>query len=1064
MISNGRENVKLSPADRELISNVLLSRQDLINRYLDPRRDVDKECGHPLTEQLDAQFYKELYERGVGERVVEVFPVESWQTTPEIYETEDPECTTLFEKCWKELATQLRASSLKTWHNEEQGSPVWEYLRRLDILSGIGSFGILLLGFDDGKPLDQPVDGVIETYCNDESITSYGTDGEYDRFPQNPASGLSPSANAEAMVYSGDQQAAEDTEEDYEAPKAAKPTSTEGMKGDQPSDGEFENSPQQSADMQKPCWSPSTNLLYMRVFDESLVQIARFEINPNSPRYGMPVMYTITLNDPTEAHGSIGYTTNTVNVHWTRVIHVADNRGSSEIFGKPRMRPVLNHVLDLNKLYGGSAEMYWRGAFPGLAIETQPQLGADVEIDKEGVRGQMASYMNGLQRFLALQGMTAKSLAPQVVDPGSQVEVHLTAICILLRVPKRIFMGSERGELSSAQDSVTWNKRIESRRNIHITPHIVAPFINRLIMTGTLPKPCKYYVKWEQIESMNEQEKSSLATAKTQAMTQYVSGGIDALMTPLDFMTHVLEYTDDEARSILKNAEEAQAAASPPPQFDEQGNFIPPEEQNPPPGEPPAPGQPPQSGTDGGQPPQSPENPNAHGMGALAQRRKEKAQQQAMQFQKMKEAQTQNFDPNQGQIFNSFGAMMGGGNCGTGAGGFQPGNTCASGGSKESASTRSPAERESLILGVHRVAAGIARKNARSQEQFDENYQQAMMAITKVVDRYDPSKGPFDTLASVAAYRAIKNLQRTKNRRISERVQPSSDDPNEQNFTERVSSIKPPSKKALKGETIRRVRTALSLLPDAEAKAIKMHLADKTYLEIAQELKLAQDQSPAAQTVYGQRIVKRSQEKVASILRSMESSFDPMSLLETITENYKPDQKRADDGRWVDEGGSSDKKPDDDSEENLLIKGKAAQITAGATLGLSSTMAGGWAGAEVGGAIGTLIAPGVGTAVGGFVGGVVGGTAAALASDTVSEKIGGKTARDASFYAGWAATPAELAVKGGLKAGAKLVGKEITSETVSQAMKSAGKRTLARAKNMESGIKSAMKRKPSTLG
>jgi hypothetical protein len=81
-------------------------------------------------------------------------------------------------------------------------------------------------------------------------------------------------------------------------------------------------------------------LLFLRVYDESLIQVVRYEWNIRNPRFGFPVMYRITLNDPREVHSGIGLPIATVFVHWSRVIHLADNRMSSEIFGVPRMRPV----------------------------------------------------------------------------------------------------------------------------------------------------------------------------------------------------------------------------------------------------------------------------------------------------------------------------------------------------------------------------------------------------------------------------------------------------------------------------------------------------------------------------------------------------------------------------------------------------------------------------------------------------------------------------------------------------------------------------------------------------
>ena len=150
--------------------------------------------------------------------------------------------------------------------------------------------------------------------------------------------------------------------------------------------------------------------------------------------------------------------------------------------------------MDLDKLYAGSAEMYWRGAFFGLAFETHPQLGPDAEIDEDAIKNTMEQYMNGLQRYFGLEGMSAKSIAPQVVEPNKQIEAQLDAVCIELGIPKRVFMGSERGELASSQDADTWNDRLKDRQDNVVTPNIVIPFVNRLISLGILPKPEGYQV------------------------------------------------------------------------------------------------------------------------------------------------------------------------------------------------------------------------------------------------------------------------------------------------------------------------------------------------------------------------------------------------------------------------------------------------------------------------------------------------------------------------------------------------------------------------------------------
>src|SRR5262249_49399890 len=114
--------------------------------------------------------FRELYDREpIAARVVQIMPKESWQTQPLVYELEETDSATPFEEAWDSLGKNLIDGS--SWFRQEEGSIIWEYLQRADILSGIGHFGVLLLGVDDGKNLQEPIDGAIDWPS---STMSYG--------------------------------------------------------------------------------------------------------------------------------------------------------------------------------------------------------------------------------------------------------------------------------------------------------------------------------------------------------------------------------------------------------------------------------------------------------------------------------------------------------------------------------------------------------------------------------------------------------------------------------------------------------------------------------------------------------------------------------------------------------------------------------------------------------------------------------------------------------------------------------------------------------------------------
>jgi len=429
-----------------LALNSYLMRREILAKVLDDKKDIDSECGYPA--EIEIPQYKKMYDReGVGTRVTKVLPEESWSDSPEVYETEEAEKTE-FEKAFEALQKERN---------------VFHYLQRVDVLSGIGRFGILLLGINDGKQLNEAVEGID--------------------------------------------------------PKTGNKTGTKQYK-----------------------------LLYLMTYDESVVTVKTVETDVRSPRYGLPTTYSVVIQD----YGGTGEM-QTKEVHWTRIIHIADSREMSETYGTPRMKPVWNRLLDIRKILGGSGEMFWKGGFPGYSFETQPDSG-DSQIDLEATKKQVEEYTNGLQRYMATNGMTIKALNPQVVDPTAHIDSQLRVIGLTLGIPYRILIGSEKAELASLQDTKTWNKRIKNRREKYVTPMIIRPFVDRMIIFGVLPEVAEYQVHWPDLDTPSDKEKAEVSLTKTDAAAHYVQGSVDQLIPPKEFFMTFLGMSSDEADAIITAA------------------------------------------------------------------------------------------------------------------------------------------------------------------------------------------------------------------------------------------------------------------------------------------------------------------------------------------------------------------------------------------------------------------------------------------------------------------------------------------------------------------------------
>jgi uncharacterized protein len=484
----GREALRLAANALSLFDRAALAR----SLAGEGERDIDKECGH-YGRFVPREVYQYLYDRDpVANRVVSIFPRQCWRVHPSVYEDEDPEVETPFEAAVAELVRSLRPE--KSYFRDQQGSTLYDYLALLDEQSGIGQYGVMLLGLDDGLELSQPARLVPGSLAPGVAAAA----------PAAPGYGYSQNANGNGR--------------------------------------------------------PKRKLLYVRIFPESMATISAFETDRRSPRFGQPTEYVLTFNDPLQqSTGAMGMTREPV--HWTRVIHVPGGPGRSEVFSPPRMEVVLDRLVDLRKLYGGSGEMYWRGAFPGTSLETHPALGGDVEINEEKVKEMMRLYGEGLKRYLVLTGMSAKNLAPQVVDPGPQIDKQLEAICIQIDVPMRKFKGSERGELSSGQDDDDWNATLRGRQLNYITPRIVVRFFDWLVALGVLPAPEDgYSVSWPDLATRSDEQKAAIAQQRGAAVVAYGnSAGTQDQMTPTDFYVKVMGFTEQEATALVENADKARA-------------------------------------------------------------------------------------------------------------------------------------------------------------------------------------------------------------------------------------------------------------------------------------------------------------------------------------------------------------------------------------------------------------------------------------------------------------------------------------------------------------------------
>lgn len=437
----------------------------------DPRRDLDIECGYP--KNPSPSDYIEMFRTdGLANRCVSMLANESFGVQPVIYESEGADQTGMEE-------------DLQGLMDDPFTNPI-QFMHKGYLESRKARFGIILIGFDDGKPLSEPVAGVDKN--------------------------------------------------DFPEPRSpdAKPI----------------------------------KCIYMRAFNEKNVYIKSAESDPTCRRFGKPTSYNVTI--ATEYNGNNGFTevgtTQDVEVHWTRVIHIAEG---GEVFGKPVLEDIYKRILDVQKIAGSSAEMFYKGGFAPLALEMDPRVLElkDFTFNLQSLDKDIQRFLNGLQRVLTLVGFSAKSLAPQVSDPNPHLTSQLQLIAIALNSPLRILMGAESGQLASAQDVKNWNRRLKLNQEGFLQNYVVRPLINRLIYVGAIRPPANfdlekkiapaYKVFWPDVNIPDEAEKSQNADRLAAALMKYTMSGAFKIMQISTFFRKILQFSEDEVQTMMDDLKKA---------------------------------------------------------------------------------------------------------------------------------------------------------------------------------------------------------------------------------------------------------------------------------------------------------------------------------------------------------------------------------------------------------------------------------------------------------------------------------------------------------------------------
>ncbi|KKL20631.1 hypothetical protein LCGC14_2453530, partial [marine sediment metagenome] len=270
---------------------------------------------------------------------------------------------------------------------------------------------------------------------------------------------------------------------------------------------------------------PPAKLAGLWPYSEEYASVSKLVGDTSDPRFGLPEIYRLAIAGRAQAKGTRRFGRGQ-DVHWTRVVHVAEGLINDEVYGKPRLRAIWNYLDDIEKIHGAGAEAFWRNANALNQVDLDPEVTLTPE-ELTSLQDEIDEVRHDMRDWLRTKGLTLTRHGANTANFASNLDAVLTLISGTTGIPKRIMLGSERGELASTQDRSNWAERIEGRRTEYLDPHVVRQLIDRLILHRTLPPPRAadgYTVFWNGTHEATEGEK--LGQAQAMAETNAKAGAL----------------------------------------------------------------------------------------------------------------------------------------------------------------------------------------------------------------------------------------------------------------------------------------------------------------------------------------------------------------------------------------------------------------------------------------------------------------------------------------------------------------------------------------------------------
>jgi hypothetical protein len=279
--------------------------------------------------------------------------------------------------------------------------------------------------------------------------------------------------------------------------------------------------------------------------------VSVWDTNQASPTYGAPLMFT--YNEHSEVSGN---SPRQVEMHPSRVIVFGSITEPESVY-----EPILNALISLEKVTGGSGEAYIKAA--ARAIHVGFSKDADLQSIARAHGMQLSeigtlydSVVDGLNRgidsAIITQDGTVTAITSAVPDPVGPFEVNLQEVGAGIGVGSTIIVGRQTGTLASNEDIKAFNRFGQGRRLNEVGPN------SRLVVEwmmdhGVIERREDFEVMFDELTESTDAEK--LLNVKTMSEVNSSSVGFGEMIFSPEEMRTAAGYENTDPLTPLPDVE-----------------------------------------------------------------------------------------------------------------------------------------------------------------------------------------------------------------------------------------------------------------------------------------------------------------------------------------------------------------------------------------------------------------------------------------------------------------------------------------------------------------------------